>query len=214
MFLDNLWAECQQSPEDRAEIVERYVRVLAPADILQQKVEVALGNIVALVRDEVYRDYISQDDRDLITRHLMGDLWVVYALDFPESTDILQKEIALTLRLDAEALLRIGRENVGRILGPIEFSPYGECFTLECEMVCYASSSLLLNYVWEKAGKLVSGDLVIVVPARDTLLFTGSENAQGLRELREQARYVTTNGHHVVSDTLLRRVGGEWKVFS
>jgi uncharacterized protein YtpQ (UPF0354 family) len=213
MNLHNLWAECEREPDERAEIVSRYVRILV-SRTEGTKPSIVLENIVALVRDSVYRAYVAEDDRALVTRHLIGDLWIVYAVDLPESTDVLGSKEAESLSLGPDELLRLGTENIGRLLGQMEWEPYGECFSLSCEDITYASSALLLDHVWEHTRSIVSGDPAVAVPARDTVLVTGSENRAGLKELRDEIEYITKNGHHIVSETLLRWRNGVWELYS
>lgn len=213
MNLHNLWAECEREPDERTEIVSRYIRVLV-SRTEGAKPLIAPDSIVALVRDSVYREYVDEDDRGLITRHLLGDLWIVYAVDLPESTAVLSSKEAESLNLGPNELLRLGKENVGRLVGQIEWEPYGECFSLSCEDITYASSALLLDFVWEQARSVVSGDPVVGAPARDTVLVTGSENTAGLNELRGEIEYITKNGHHIISSTLLRWRNGVWELYS
>jgi uncharacterized protein YtpQ (UPF0354 family) len=211
IFLHNLWNECERSPEERAEIVDRYVRILAPLG--QNRMEASPKNVVALVRDDEFRNFVPEEERDFVTNHFFGDLWVILAVDLPESIQTLSAKHAASLGLEKRELIRLGIENVERMLGQMEFSPYGECFTLSCESISYASTALLLDYVWDQAASLIEGDLIVAIPARDTVLFTGSANAKGLKEIREESNYIVSTGHHVVSSTLLRRVSGGWKAF-
>jgi uncharacterized protein YtpQ (UPF0354 family) len=211
MFLHNLWTECERSPEERAEIVDRYVRILSPLG--HDSAEMSTANISVLVRDTEYRNFVEEEERNLVTDHLLGDLWVILAVDLPESIEILSTKQFTSLGLEKKELIRLGVENVERVLGQLEFSPYGECFTIGCENIYYASTSLLLDYVWVQAASLIEGDLIVAAPARDTVLFTGSANAKGLQEIREAANYVVTTGHHVITETLLKRVNSGWKLF-
>ncbi len=212
IFLHNLWSECERSPEKRAEIVDKYARILSLPS--QDKAELSTKNVVVLVRDAEYRNFLAVDERELVTDHVLGDLWVILAVDLPESIEILTAKQSAFLGFDKKELIRLGVENVEGMLGQMQFSPYGECFTLGCESIDYASTSLLLDYVWDQAANLVEGYLVVAVPARDTVLFTGSANTKGLQQIREQANYVVMNGNHVITETLLKRVDGEWKLFS
>jgi uncharacterized protein YtpQ (UPF0354 family) len=212
MFLQNLWSECEKSPEEQAEIVDRYVRVLG--SLGSERSEVSTKNVTVLVRDIEYYNLVVKEDRDLVTDHILGDLWAILGVDLPESIETLSTKRFTSLGFEKKELFKLAIENVERMLGQMEFSPYGECFTLGCEAIDYASTTLLLNYVWEQAEHLIDGDLIVAVPARDTVLFTGSANAKGLQEIREAAKSVVTTGHHVITETLLKRVDREWKLFS
>lgn len=213
MFLNNLWSECEKSPNERAEIVDRYVRVLVP-ELKESEVMSSTKDLVVLVRDVEYSNLVRAEDRDFVTDHIVGDLWTILGVDLPESTKTLTAKMLAPLTLDKRELIRVGLENVERMLGPMQFSPYGGCFTLSCENIDYASTALLLDYVWEQAANLIEGDLILAVPARDTVLFTGSANARVLQQLRDEVHYVFTTGHHLITETLFKRVRREWKLFS
>jgi len=211
-FLHNIWSECEYSPENRAEIVDRYVRVLFQKS--GDTPELSKENIVVLIRDTQYRNFVAKEEwRDVMTDHLLGDLWMVLAVDLPDSMTTLTLEQVATLGLDKKDLIKLGIENVDRMLGRMEFNPHGECFTVGCEAIDYASSALLLDYVWDQAASLIEGDLIVALPARDTLLFTGSANTKGLHEIREAANHVVTTGNHVISEALLKRLDRHWKLF-
>jgi len=211
MFLYNIWAECEKSPDERAEIVERYVRVLAPTEPEDEAITREM--VIPIIRENEYRQYIRDTDRDLITRHLIGDLWIVYAIDLPQSTAVISAKQIAALNLSIEELLPVALRNIEGLLSQITMDPYGECYVFSCENTVYASSLLLLDHVWEQAAELVQGDLVVAVPARDTILFAGATNKKGIEELRQEAAYVFKNGNHVLSQTLLARRDGLWKLF-
>jgi uncharacterized protein YtpQ (UPF0354 family) len=211
--LHNMWAECERTPEERPEIVARYVRILT-SQVSQERDPVERENVIALVRNNVYREYIDEGDRELITRHFVGNLWIVYGVDRSESTDVLKKSTAVSLGLDTDSLLHVGVENIERLLGQMEWEPYRECLSLTSEDITYASSALLLDYVWEHARSFVKGDPVVAVPARDTVLLTGSEHKEGLIVLRDETEYISRNGHHIICESLLRWRNGTWELFS
>ena len=212
IYLHNLWSECQRYPEERLEIVERYLRALVP-DASDDSKEITRDNVIALVRDTAYADFVKDDDRSIVTEHLLADLWVVFAADLPNSTLILTKKDLQTAGVDPQEIRALGLENVARLLGDIELEPYGACFNLRSENALYLSSALLLDYVWEHAANMVKGDLVVALPARDTVLFTGALDAAGLRLIREEVDHVFSTGHHLITRTFFRRVGGKWTLF-
>jgi uncharacterized protein YtpQ (UPF0354 family) len=212
MFL-NLWSECEKSPDERAEIVDRYVRVLVP-ELEESEAMSSTKDLVVLVRDVEYSNLVPAEDRDFVTDHIVGDLWTILGVDSPESINTLTARKLAPFALDKRELIKVGLENVEQMLGQMQFSPYGECFTLSCESIDYASTALLLDYVWEQAANLIEGDLILAVPARDTVLFTGSANVKGLQQLRDEVQYVFTTGHHLISETLFKRLNRGWKLFS
>jgi len=211
IFLPNLWVECEKEPEERLEICERRIQVLASDE---EKDEVLVEQIVPLVRDSTYREFVKAEERELIAPHLVGDLWIVYAVDRPDSTEVLSAQDVARLKLDPVQLRQVSIDNLVGLLTDIQAEPYGKCFALSCENIIYAAGALLLDSIWDQLDALVDGDIVVGVPARDTVIFAGSDDAEALVELRAEVTYVVTTGHHLVSETLLRRTGGKWESFS
>ncbi|SEF55975.1 hypothetical protein SAMN05421819_0417 [Bryocella elongata] len=212
MYLTNMLVECRREPEDRAAIVDRYVRVIAGRD--SEGEMNSLENLVTLVRDAQFLGVVQQES-PIAARHLIADLWLVLARDGAESVTTLSKKDAEALSEDFEALFKRGEENVLELLEGLTARPYSaSCYTFETENVFYLSSVVAMDFLWDQVGALVEGDVVLGVPARDTLLFCGANDRAGIAELRAEVDYVIKNGHHLVSDTLLRRVNGQWQVFS
>lgn len=211
IFLHNIWSECERTPEERDEIVDRYLRVLAPVEENEEPFRSEI--VIPVIRETEYCQYIRESERSILTKHLVGDLWTVLAMDLPESIRVMSAKQIESSGLDTEQLLSLGIRNLDRLLGEISMDPYGECYVFSCENTVYASSILLLDHVWKQAAELVQSEPVIAVPARDTILFTGVNNARGIEELRQEAAYVFRTGNHLLTETLLSRSGGQWKLF-
>jgi uncharacterized protein YtpQ (UPF0354 family) len=209
IFLANLLAEAERNPAERPEIVERYVNVC-----FSDKDDPTLENIIPTVRHADYRSFIKEEDRDIVTEHLIGELWTVWAIDYPESISVMSAAQINSLMLTRNDLRIVGLTNTRRLLNDLEFENYDKFFVLTSTNSEYLSSALLMDEVWDLAAKLVDGDLVLSAPARDTVIFTGTQNVEGLRALREQATYVVKNGHHVLAESLFQRVNGKWTPFT
>ncbi len=210
IFLHNLRSECERYPEERAEIIERYFRVLVAEN---DDADATADDIVALVRDSEYRAYVKAEDRDTVTQHLVGDLWIVYAIDQLESTSVLSVDVMRELGLLHSDLRKRAIANLGRLLSDLETIRIGEFHELTSESSVYLAGALLLDDIWDYAETLVEGDVIVALPARDTLLFTGASNRAGLSGLRQAVDSVFSDGDHLISRTLLRRIDGQWKLF-
>jgi uncharacterized protein YtpQ (UPF0354 family) len=74
---------------------------------------------------------------------------------------------------------------------------------------------LLLDEIWEAFSSKVQGELVVAVPTRDILFFTGSESPEGVQVVREaivEAQKSETT--HTLTQHLLVRRNGGWEVFT
>lgn len=76
------------------------------------------------------------------------------------------------------------------------------------------SSVLLARAFWDDLAGAVPGELVVGVPARDVVMFTGSASQAGLQKLRRAVdRVIFAGGPHLLSQDLLVRRGRRWEIF-
>lgn len=75
------------------------------------------------------------------------------------------------------------------------------------------SSVLLAHRFWDDLATSVPGELVVGVPARDVVIFTGSDSASGMRRVRRAVdRMFLARGSHLLSRDLLVRRQRRWEV--
>ena len=77
----------------------------------------------------------------------------------------------------------------------------------------YVPSVLLMDEIWKAQALAVKGDLIAVVPTRQSILFTGTRNKGALRRMRELAAKAAAEATYPISEILLRRYGGKWIAF-
>lgn len=76
------------------------------------------------------------------------------------------------------------------------------------------SSVLLAHAFWDDLAGAVPGELVVGVPARDVVIFTGSRSQSGLQKLRRAVdRVFFAGGPHLLSQDLLVRRQRRWEIF-
>lgn len=210
-YIENLWRTCREETEEaRLTIFQRHLRALIEAFTASKSV-VTRQNIIPIIRDYEYCA-VGGDPSKLLREHLAGDLWIVYAVDLPDSTRSLSKEERDGLGIAQSELPELSIANLWRILPEIERHGEGPWYLLTAG-ADYVASILLLDEVWKQFEEEINGDIVAVVPSRDVLLYTSSKSSEGLVQIRDRARDIVEGGHHVISQTLLRRVHGQWKVF-
>ena len=205
-YLDNLWLKYASGDEDRAELIERYVRMamnLASSDVLATK-----QDIVAMIKDSRYIHQIQGQ----MTEHLCGDLWIVYAIDRPETVDTLACDSKTIAGVSVGELRALAVENLKRILPEVERPGDGPWYLLTAG-ANYVASLLLFDEMWNQLVETVDGDVVATVPMRDVLLYTGSRSVSGLLAIRERAVALANSGPHAISDSLILRDSGKWTIF-
>lgn len=212
IYLDNLWLKYKESLEDRSELIEKYVRLTQVLG--QEDPPLDKQNVVAMIKDSQYL-HVGGQETQLLTEHLCGDLWIVYAEDRPETIKTIKPEALLTAGIDKSELRALAVENLKRILPSSEIHGGGPWYLLRAGND-YVASVILLDSMWDEicATGMVAGDVVAAIPTRDVLMFTGSDSNDGIAAIRKRAGEISKSGPHAISDTLIVRRSGTWSVFN
>jgi uncharacterized protein YtpQ (UPF0354 family) len=212
LFLHNLWIKCRNSAGTRSEVFEQHFAAIAAMLDPDADPPVTRQNVIAIIKDDEYvAAYCNQTD-PAVREHLVADLWIVYALDLPKITTSLGESEMRELKITPEELRSLALTNLRNILPETEQHGDGPWYMLTAGGD-YTASLLLFDDFWSELQESVEGDIVVAVPARDVVLFTGSRSQQGIEMVRQKAREIVEGGDHVVSQTLLRRIAGKWSVF-
>lgn len=209
-LLDNLWLRFSTGSEDRRELIERFVRF--DARLGDPAGEVLKTEIVAMIKDSRYLRLFNVSSK-MVTEHLCGDLWVVYAIDEPESISTLKHESMINAGVARSEIRALAVENLKRILPPAECQGDGPWYLMTAG-TGYVASLLLIDTLWDQVADMVTGDIVATVPTRDVLMFTGSASAEGINAIRIRSADMCYRGSHAISNTLVVRRGGTWSVFN
>ena len=215
VFLDNLWAQCRASAATRVTDVQRFLRAFDFAGRTDDDFS-RVERIVPTIKDQVYLDADRQQMRErssLVHEHLVGDLWIVYAIDYPDSIGTLQQSQLEKLGIKRNELRHLAIENLRGILPPIERHG-GDPYYMLTAGGDYVASLLLFDNLWADLADTVEGAIVAAVPSRDVLLFTGDKHPKGTAAMRKAIDKIMATGGYLVSTTMLRRQGDAWKVFS
>lgn len=209
-YLDNLWLKYSQGNEDRAELIQKYAEMstgLGAAGVV-----VTRQNIVAMIKDLEYIQMLGSGPKQMI-EHLCGDLWIVYAVDQTETISTLTYDSMTAADVSENELRDLAVENLGRILPEVERHGDGPWYQLTAGSD-YVASLLLFDGIWDQIAETLNGQIVATVPSRDVLMYTGSQSASGLSAIRERSNEIAHNGAHAISDSLIVREAGKWKIFN
>jgi uncharacterized protein YtpQ (UPF0354 family) len=146
--------------------------------------------IIPVIRD---RQWFEQTERrgkehtpplGLLAEPLNSELVVVYAEDRPGTLRILSTRSDVG---DRAQLHDLAPDNLRILLPKIEMHPRAGGIFLISAGGEHESSLLLLDELWSGGQIKVDGELVVAVPATDTLFVSGSRNQVGIRRLRTLA---------------------------
>ncbi|HYO60062.1 hypothetical protein [Archangium sp.] len=181
VFLSNFFDEyLATAPEQRDEVFARLTRVRAmPA--LPETLAEARPNLLPVVRG---RAFFEQLPLSIAWKPLSGFLGVGLAFDGPDTLRYLGPDELARWGVSFDQALGMAMENLRpRSTEPLEQLAPGTCESPWEDN--YAASRLLLEEVVRRCQ--VKGTPVVLVPHRDLLLITGSEDEDGLHQVATRA---------------------------
>jgi len=219
-FLGNVYNRYSQAETaGRDEIVKRFTNMVLlsdrplPADFSEARSHILprMGNLAShsfmRLRNRLKGLEYTLPPHTVTASHFCTDL--VY--DWPESIQGIQKSDLDRWGVTFEQALELSLENLDAVSSE-EFSrpPGNPGVYVSPWKDNYDASRLLLP--GKIAGIEVTGDPVAILPNRDTLIVTGSEDKAGLAAMAELAS-AALPGPHPLSGTALRWTGKEWVPF-
>lgn len=156
---------------------------------------------------------LPPDEMPVLTP-LGADFAIAYLVDNGNEFVHVQERHLVQLDGRRDRLARLGLHNLKRLAGErMEVRAYNRIFAVFLDGHFEASLSLL-NTLWDETlAGMVSGGVVLAMPARDVLAFCGADDERGIRELRELVDRVWADGtpDHAISRDLFRRHEQRWK---
>lgn len=113
---------------------------------------------------------------------------------------------------DEPSLHRAGVDNLARLVQQkLTVHPHGAIHALVMDGH-FEASLMLLDSLWDDTFcKLAPNGAVVALPTRDVLAFCDAKSEQGLQELQALvARVAASQADHRLTNTLYRRVDGQW----
>jgi uncharacterized protein YtpQ (UPF0354 family) len=211
-FLHNAYNEYSSAPSAKTQVIAKY---------LASFVETAKGprplnpeQIVPVVKDRGWLKHIggSKAKSNQVIEDLNADLVVVYAEDGPQNIRYFSAADLEKAGVQRQALRELAIANLRRILPPPE-AVKGPQISMMTAGQDYVPSLLLLDDIWSGDKLGVDGEIVIAIPTRDVLLFTGSNNKDGVKTLRELAKKAHADGPYSLTDRLFVYRGGKFQRF-
>jgi uncharacterized protein YtpQ (UPF0354 family) len=77
----------------------------------------------------------------------------------------------------------------------------------------YEASLILMPGLWDQLSNIFPGSLVVAIPARDMIVFTGDGSQENLAELRRATSKSIETAEKPLSRKFLRRSGDSWEEY-
>jgi len=176
------------------------------------------ARIVPLIRGTAYlRQLRALELQTDPTQHHVYEIYneelaIIYAEDKEDTTSLLKCGEVAALGLDMGSLKALALQNLSDVLDGIEQTDGHGRGQLMADGN-YDASLLLVDELWNTNEFNIDGELIVAVPSRDRLLYTGSDDANNLATLQKVIASVFEQGERLVSRALFVRRNGRFEVF-
>ncbi|MEK7951247.1 DUF1444 family protein [Luteolibacter soli] len=219
-FLDNTYKLYQADPARKEEVVQAFIasgnEALAHGDK-----PIDRTRIVPVVKD---RAWLADSRKALIGQgfekpvenvfeDLNKELVVVYGEDSESGIRYFGAEDLAEIKIEQKDLRKLACENLEKLLPPVKTEELAAGYFFLATDGNFEASLLLLDRVWTSGAPKVKGETVVAIPARDTLLVTGSENKHGLERMRADVKKVVGEDPYRLSDKLFVYRDGKFEEY-
>lgn len=173
------------------------------------------ATIIPVIKDKSFLDHISKvggKDASLYVEPLTADLYIVYAEDTENELVFLTAKDIKKLKRSRDQVRALAIDNLNNKLTDIHQHDGKEVHILSAGNN-HESSLILLDDLWEPLAQQVDGDIVIAIPSRGTLAYTGSNSPHGIAQLRLIVQKDFKKAAYLITDNLFIRKNGQWRKF-
>lgn len=207
--LENAWRDCAAEPAGRVDVVTRHVDALRSAFSSTNQDSISLEEIVPVIKDKTWLDETARQGMQIYHEQLAADLFVTYAADGPSQLRFIDQKEFMSFGLSAAKMRINALSNLASRLPKIERLGEGPLYMLTAGGT-FESSLLLLANIWKEQEKAVDGRIVVAVPSRELILFTGENAHEAVQQMRSTVADIQTDGNYLISATILLRDNDRW----
>lgn len=201
-YLDNAYSQYLLDPKAVDEILKNYVTSFSEAT--GKSAPLDRSRIVPIIKDRNWiaeiKKSVKQRGNEQVPENVYEDfneeLVILYAEDTPTNIRYFAPKSLEGIGISRKQLRTLSVVNLTRLIPKpqVDTGPLVSMITVGGN---YEASLLLFDNLWANLSK-ADGEIVVAVPARDLLMFTGSHNQQGLTKLRElAAKYVKASPYYL-----------------
>ena len=214
-YLDSIYAFCLRNPQDCERGLASHIgKMAASFDAVAEPP--ARANLRAVVRPTAYvqayeKAYKAQGGP--VAKPLIGDLWVMCALDLPTAIQVLSQSQLSELKLSKDEALTACKDNVAAILSPL--APYRRDFPWAGVNVVtgdpYEASWLIFPERWTAIAESMQGDLLVAAPGVNALIYGSGTEADSVSALAKAAAFVAARLQKPLSIEVFRWTPTGWE---
>lgn len=144
-----------------------------------------------------------------VEKKLVGDLLVLYAFDMDTHFELLSNGKFASLGINQEELYQIALNNL-RDLNLTVQAHQSEHLNMLTAGGDYEATLILLPEIWDSVSSMVEGDLLVSVPNRDIIYFTGSKSSENVESIKAYTSKMVSEGDKPLSTMIFRRDENSW----
>lgn len=216
IHLENAYASYLANRSSRKQIIAGFIQSILDVDGDETLLP---KNVIPTIKDKGYvlevRAHVAAKKENpeefFVTEEYNEELMIVYAVDSPASIRYLNARDLPELNLHGETLRSFAIRNLQQILPGIEVHGSPPCFALKAGGM-FESALLLLDRVWNKDELRISGEIVVAVPSRETLLVADGNHEKAVAQLRKTATEIARTAPYRLTDKLFVRRDGHFEL--
>jgi uncharacterized protein YtpQ (UPF0354 family) len=221
VFLYNAYDAYLQDPAQVEAVFANYALALAQLGVVRDD-PVDPERIVPVIKDRLWmRETLArvrahpkyQAGQEQVFEPYNEELVIFYAEDLPHGIRYLTSESIQKWGLGRESLRPLAVRNLRALLPEVQVLG-AEGLYLITAGGNYEASLLLFETFWRERKLNVQGEYVVALPARDTLLVTGSDDFEGLRRVREAVAQVYPQAPYRLTERLFVRRGEKFEMLA
>lgn len=208
-YLDNAYRAYKLDPTELDKVLALYLDT--NADLYKEQEEINVNRIVPIVKPLNYLDDLKSLGNNVKDYEFPTVLWekynedliIVYAEDKEKTISYFNQEDFEKLKINRDTLLQFSIKNLSNILPKIEKLGENGNFMLTAGGE-YEVSLILMSAIWTKENFDVDGDIVIVIPNRDLVLITGSNDKVSIEKLKVTVTESYQSGNYNISESFYK----------
>jgi uncharacterized protein YtpQ (UPF0354 family) len=202
--LANIYGEYRRQPGRLGEFVEKF----ASNAKNPEPAKLDRARIVPMIKDRAWLDEITGMFAKGNTKPLYEDFNKELVIAYAEDSDARMRYLGANEDVgDLKDLRARAVANLKRILPKIQMQRHDDVFAVIGAGGSYEPSLLLFDEIWSDGQIKFEGDTVVAIPARDTLLVTGSKSRKGLKVLRGMAEKLVEGPYRLTATLFVYRDG-------
>jgi uncharacterized protein YtpQ (UPF0354 family) len=202
--LDNAYLEYIEDPELKEDVFNKYLN--ATKEIYGEQNDYQNDKIVPIIKPT---DFLNSgtingktlDNFNFVYEAYNENLVIIYAEDKETTISYLDISEIEQRGVSRKNLLENSVINLNAIIPTIERNGDSTQFMLSAGGY-YESSLILMENLWTKENFPVKGSIIIAIPNRDIILITGSEEKNGVLELKKLCSKSFNEGSYPISESL------------